>query len=321
MFSTKASSTPTQSTSDRFATFDVGTNSVLMLVVEARPDGHMQQIRDRARVTRLGQGLDASGCISDEAARRTLDCLKEFTDEARELQVSARAAVGTLCLRVAANADDFVRRAADELDLAIEIIPGEEEARLTWLGVMQDLPEEAHQPAVFDVGGGSTELIFGSRSLILSRQSLETGASRVTEAFLDADPPDSADLHALLNHLEAGPFEHLESEAFDTLYGVGGTATSLAAMELGLSEYDAAQVQGLEMERRQVASWMERLRTATLAGRKTLPGLDPARADVILGGVAVIYGLLRRLGADRFTVSVRGLRHGLMAARFGPRAA
>lgn len=315
------SSPPEASVPDRFATFDVGTNSVLMLVTESQPDGKLRQIVDRARVTRLGQGLDGSGRISQEGSRRTLDCLAEFIEEAKALKVVARAAVGTLCLRRAENADDFVRRAADELDLRVEIIRGEEEARLTWLGVMQDLPAESVHPAVFDVGGGSTELIFGSRSLILNKQSLETGASRATEAFLTSDPLDSADLHALLNELERGPFSRLEAETFDTLLGVGGTATTLAAMELSLVEYDAGRVQGLELDRRQVASWMERLRGLTLAQRKELPGLDPERADVILGGVAVIYGLLRRLGADRFAVSARGLRHGLMAERFGPRAA
>ncbi len=303
---------------DRFAAIDVGTNSVLMLVAERRPGGRLRQVLDLSKVTRLGQGLDATGNINPEAAERTLSCIKDFLAQGEKLNIISRVAVGTLCLRNATNADWFIRRAAEELDLRIEIIKGPEEARLTYLGVMQDLPEGSTRPAVFDVGGGSTEIIFGSSSLLNSRQSLEVGASRATEAFLPGDPPSPEALHALLNHLEDVSFRQFEAEAFDSLLGVGGTVTTMAAVELGLEEYDASRVQGLALSRSQVAAQMERFRTANLLERKAIPGLDPARADVILGGVAVIYGLMRRLGADSFTVSARGLRHGLLAERFEP---
>ena len=303
---------------ERFAAIDVGTHSVLMLVAERCPGGGLRQVLDLAKVTRLGQGLDSTGNISPEAAERTLSCIKEFLDQGETAGVIGRVAVGTLCLRNAANAEWFVRRASDELDLRIEIIEGSEEARLTYLGVMQDLPEDSTRPAVFDVGGGSTEIIFGGRSLLSSRQSLEVGASRATEAFLTGDPPSPEALHALLNQMEEKPFRRLKAEAYDSLLGVGGTVTSMAAVELGLEEYDATRVQGLVLSRSQVAAQMERFRAANLIERKAVVGLDPARADVILGGIAVVYGLMRRLGADSFVVSARGLRHGLLAERFEP---
>ena len=229
----------------RLAAMDVGTNSVLLLVAEVAAGGRLQPIEDRAVVSRLGQGLVPGGRLRPEAADRTAATIADLAARARQLGAEEIRALGTMGLRLAADADAFIERIAHDCGVAIRVISGDEEARLTYRGAQHQLPAGTERLVVCDVGGGSTEVISGRAARIEQRRSLELGAVGLTERFLPHDPIAPAELAALRRHLTARLAAELDAPArpFE-LVAVGGTATSLAAMHHRLERYDAERVHG-----------------------------------------------------------------------------
>ncbi len=320
-----------------YAGVDVGTNSVKMIVADLG-EGRADRVFEQTIVTRLGEGMQAQGNRLREAAmRRTLDALAELVDAGRAHQARAFAAVGTAALRDAENRDDFLQRAQERMGLSIDVIPGEEEARLSYLAVRRD-PHwrgQAHL-RVIDIGGGSTEIIEGTPNgnNIASRISVNYGAVKLTEQFLRSDPPTVQQLEdANLAVLKA--FARIDEEAFhsaDTgsdkpaatafassqeyaLVGVGGTVTNLGAMDQGGKLGDES-LHGHLLTADQLGEHIDRLATRTVAQRLELPGLDPRRADIILGGAILLAQALSRLDAPSLAISTRGLRWGLLYDRF-----
>jgi exopolyphosphatase/guanosine-5'-triphosphate,3'-diphosphate pyrophosphatase len=288
----------------RFATIDVGSNSVLLHLAERQADGSLVALDDRAELTRLADGLDRSGRFADEAMDRTVQTLAEFVQLARQRGAAQIVAVGTAALRTAANATVLLERVQRGLGLAIEVISGEEEARLSFVAVQASLPLE-RRVVVCDIGGGSTELIFGSASEIDSRTSLPLGALTLTERFLPSDPVPAEELRRLRAAAEGAlAAVSVSSGAGAQLVGMGGAVTTLAAVELGLEPYDPERVHGLYLG-------------LTVAQRRALAGLHPRRADTILAGAAIARAVMAWLGLDRITVCDRGIRHGLLVDRFG----
>ena len=299
----------------RYATIDVGSNSALIHVAERRGDGSFEVLADRSEVCRLGEGLRASGRFSPEAMDRTAAALGSFMALARQHEVSEIAAVGTMALRNAANAAAFVERMRAELGLEIQVIEGEEEARLSFLAVRSGLAAAPRKLAIFDVGGGSTEFIFGSAGRIEDKFSLDVGALRLTEQYLDSDPVAAERVAALLTDLDA-ELGRLQASP-ETLVGMGGAITNMAAVYHGMTSYDPSIIQGTELRRDEIERQVALYTRLPIAGRRQLPGLQPKRADTILAGAAIVATVMRRLGTDRVIVSDRGLRHGLLADRFG----
>jgi exopolyphosphatase/guanosine-5'-triphosphate,3'-diphosphate pyrophosphatase len=303
---------------ERYATIDVGSNSVLLHVAERAPDGRFRQVADLAAVTRLAEGVAASGRLAEAAMARTAAVVVRFVAIAHKLGTREIAAVGTAGLRRPDNARDFVRRVRELCGLTIAVVPGDVEARLAWLGVRTGLPEDADEVFVVDVGGASTELVHGAGGTLRERLSVDVGAVVMTEGFLVSDPVADDELRALLRHLDTAlaPLGPLPPGA--TLTGTGGTITTLGAVFHGLAAYDAAIVHGTRLARAVVEAQLERFRSQTVAERRTgIPGLPPDRADVIVGGAAVVLAVLRKVGAEALTVSDRGVRHGLLVDRFG----
>lgn len=301
----------------RAAALDIGTNSQLLLVVEADSAGR-RTICDLAVVTRLGEGIEHSNRLRSEAIARNLEQLASYKRKLDELSVERVVAVGTMCLRRAQNASEFIESAAREIGIQIEVVSGEEEARLTYRGVSSNLPDDCQRPLVFDLGGGSIEFVMGNRERLLKRLSLEAGAVLMTERFLHSDPARASEMQALSDHLVADVLEPLRAIGdFDLLLGVGGTVTSLGAMHLGLRSYDRDRIQGLQLTVRDISAQVEQLAGLDLAGRQQLAGLDPKRADIILAGALIVRDVCRLSGAGALTISDRGLRHGLLRERFG----
>jgi exopolyphosphatase / guanosine-5'-triphosphate,3'-diphosphate pyrophosphatase len=173
-------------------------------------------------------------------------------------------------------------------------------------------------PLVFDLGGGSCEFILGQDGRIERRFSLEIGAVSLTDRFLPSDPAAPAEIDSLRSYLNGEALADLETLGdFQSLVGVGGTVTTLAAMHLGLEEYRADRIQDMELTREELDGLCESLAPLSVAERKRLSGLDPKRADVILAGALIIQRIVHRLGIGGLVVSVLGLRHGLMQERFG----
>ena len=302
----------------RYACIDVGTNSTKMLVAELgeRP----RAVFTLSAVTRLGEGMTpAMPFLREGPIRRTLDALADMTDAAREKNSVATIAVGTAALRDAENRDDFLRRAKERTGVTVEVIPGEEEARLSYLAVRRDLVwrGESHL-RVIDIGGGSTEIIQGEPGgeRIESRISVNLGAVKLTEGFLRSDPVSVMQLGDA-NAAAAAQFAQVKvtQDAGALLVGVGGTLTNLAAMQLGRTP-EADELNGARLSSEALSILTNRLADATVAERKSFPGLDPRRADIILAGAILLAQALAHLNAAEVAVSTRGLRWGVLFDRF-----
>ena len=302
----------------RYAAIDVGTNSTKMLVAEL--GANPVAVFTLSAVTRLGEGMTPNTLFLREVPiRRTLDALAEMADAAREHGATATVAVGTAALRDAENRDDFLRRALEKTGVTVEVIPGEEEARLSYLAVRRDpLWRNETTLRVIDIGGGSTEIIQGEPDSehIASRVSVNLGAVKLTEACLRSDPVSVTQLSAANAAAQEQFAQVVVSSGADALLaGVGGTLTNLAAMQLGrIAEPD--ELNGVRLSSEALSILCNRLADATIEERKKFPGLDPRRADIILAGAILLSQALARLGASEIAVSTRGLRWGVLFDRF-----
>jgi exopolyphosphatase/guanosine-5'-triphosphate,3'-diphosphate pyrophosphatase len=198
----------------------------------------------------------------------------------------------------------------------VEVISGEEEARLSFLGAAGGRPGAGGPVAVTDIGGGSTELILGRGAALESRASVNLGALHVTERFLPSDPPTEAEVAAARAHVRDTVTGLPAPPGNLPLVAIGGTATTLAAVVHGLAVYDAAVVHGSVLARATIEHLIDRFRSVPLAVRRTIPGLPPERADIILAGSLILRGVMDRVGAGTATVSDWGLRHGVILDRF-----
>jgi exopolyphosphatase/guanosine-5'-triphosphate,3'-diphosphate pyrophosphatase len=286
---------------------DIGTNTLLLLIV----DEAMQPIVDLCRFGRLGKGLDATGRLAEDAIANSLAICREYRQVMDQHGVARPIVVATQAAREAKNAADFVGPAEQILNATIEVIAGQREAELAATAVARTLPElAAVRYVVVDVGGGSTELITVETGRVASRVSVPIGAVRLTERHLKHDPPTADEIAAL----EADIDRHLEPLALPrrvTIVGTAGTATTLAAVKLGLAKYDAAAVTGLRIAPEAVASVCTRLLATTVAERKAIAGIEPQRADVIAAGAAIFARIMHRIDAPVLITCDRGIRWGV----------
>jgi exopolyphosphatase/guanosine-5'-triphosphate,3'-diphosphate pyrophosphatase len=303
--------------SERYAVIDVGTNSVKFHVGERSTDGAWHTIVDRADVTRLGEGLQDTGRLGAEPMERTVEAISEMADEAGQHDVAAIAAVGTAGLRIAANSADFVQAVRVRCGLTVDVISGEDEARLAYLAAVAGLGQVPGVRVVFDTGGGSSQFTFGRGAQVDERFSVDVGAVRFTERFgLDGEVSEDALADALV--AIAADLDRLDDRpAPGALAGMGGAVTNLAAVRHGLAEYDAEIVQGTVLDRDEIDRQIELYRSRGADERRAITGLQPARAEVILAGACIVRTVLDKLGQESLAVSDRGLRHGVLIERFG----
>jgi exopolyphosphatase/guanosine-5'-triphosphate,3'-diphosphate pyrophosphatase len=292
------------------AAVDIGTNSVKLTVARTEPGGGLRVLADTTQTTRLGKNVDAAGRLDSDAVERTLEALAGFARLARgEHGASRIAAVGTSALRDAANGPEFVARAKAILNGTVEIVSGDREARLIHTAAVRDpdlaLPRDA-PIAVMDIGGGSTEFVLGTGEAITFRDSLQLGAVRLTERALPTDPPRPEELAEAARAADAVLAAVPVPPVPVTVVGSGGTIANVAAME-GVTAIHGARLTLARIEAR-----VAFLAAQTIAERRGIPGLEPARADVILAGALIQARALRRLNASEVTVSVRSLRYGLL---------
>jgi len=301
----------------RYAVVDVGTNSVKFHLGERQADGSWRTVADRAEVTRLGEGLEASGVISDAALARTQQAIEGMVAEARGQDALAIAAVGTAGLRAAGNADEVVAAIADTTGIRVEVIPGEEESRLAYLAVEAGLGIRGGSLVVFDTGGGSSQFTFGRDGRVDERFSLPVGAVRYTEQFGLDQAVTGERLSEALAAIAADLAALDGRPRPDALVGMGGAITNLTAVMHGLATYDPDVVQGSVLDRAEVDRQIERYRSLGADERRAIVGLQPKRAEVILAGACIVRTVLDTLGQASLTVSDRGLRHGVLLERFG----
>jgi len=301
----------------RFAVIDVGTNSVKFHVGERHADGEWRTVVDRAEVSRLGEGLEQTGRLDPEAIERTTAAVAGMSDEAKQSGAEAIVAVGTAGLRIATNSGVFIDAVRARAGLDVEVISGEEEARLAYLAAISGLGVGHGSLVVFDTGGGSSQFTFGAGESVDERFSVEVGAVRFTERFALGDVVPDDVLASALDAISTD-LARLDGRATpDALVGMGGAVTNLTAVKHELASYDPEVVQGTVLDRAEIDRQIELYRTRTAEQRRSIVGLQPKRADVILAGACIVRTVLEKLGCDALTVSDRGLRHGLLEERFG----
>jgi exopolyphosphatase/guanosine-5'-triphosphate,3'-diphosphate pyrophosphatase len=303
--------------SRRYAVIDVGTNSVKFHVGERRRDGVWTTVVDRAEVTRLGEGLDAGGELRSEPMQRTAAAIAGMADEARKQGAEALAAVGTAGLRIASNSQEFIRLVRERCGVEIEVISGDDEARLAYRAATAGLGPSHGSRAVFDTGGGSSQFTFGEGDRIDEQFSVNVGAARFTERFGLDEAVSKETLGAALAAIGTELHQLDGRPAPDALLGMGGAVTNLAAVKHALPAYDRDVVQGTVLDRDEVDRQLELYRTSGGDERAKIAGLQQNRAGVILAGACIVRNVLEKLGRDSLTVSDHGLRHGLLIERFG----
>jgi len=257
--------------------------------------------------------VDATGAFHPDALARTLDAMADFGSELDELGVGRRRVVATSAARDAANSEAFFAGVRARLGVDAEIIPGAEEARLSYRGAVNALSAVAQPVLVIDIGGGSTELVFGTDGVVQQAVSLDMGSVRVKERFWTADPPTETDIAAAVGFING----LLDSSGIDfagvaTWVGVGGTVTSLSALIQGLAVYDRDAVHGSRLEGGELAAFTTELLTMSAAAVAAYPTMVPGRADVIAAGGLVCRQIGARLGIP-LVVSEADILDGLIA--------
>lgn len=304
----------------RFATIDIGTNSVLLLVAERAADGRFHAVEELAEITRLGRGVDRAHRLAPEAIEETTRCLEQFAARARALGAKEIAVTATSAARDAANGRDFLEEVRRRAGLEVEIISGELEAQLSYAAVHADFGGDGAPLIALDIGGGSTEFIYGAQGRLGFRHSFDVGSVRLTERFISSHPVPAAERTRLREHLRETFRALPPAPAGARLVGVAGTVTTLYAVQHAIDPYDATRVHGQVLEREQLAALTTKLADLSLEDRKKLKGLQPKRADVIAAGAHILLAAMEAVGAERCIVSDRGLRWGLLAHRFGAHA-
>lgn len=294
-----------------FATIDIGTNAVLLLIGEKSADGKINSIYEEAQLTRLGQGLSSSNDLHPDGMQRTLDVLKSYAATCANYKATPIVAVGTSAFRRAGNAKAFLKRIKDEGGIDVRIISGIEEAELSFDAARAEFGDDI---VVIDIGGGSTEFIWMTPNG-LHTQSLLLGAVILQENYGRRDPLDTQDAvemeDAVLNALGELPNEAIIDTASKKMVGIAGTVTTLAAMKLKLKQYDHEQVHGHVLTLANVEEIVGELLPLSIEERKKLPGLEPKRADVIYPGAVILEEAMEHFGKDRVIACHHGIRWGL----------
>jgi exopolyphosphatase/guanosine-5'-triphosphate,3'-diphosphate pyrophosphatase len=302
----------------RVAAIDIGTNTVLLLVAERGPNGELVAVEERATITRLGQGVDKTRKLAPEAIARTNAALDAYAEIIERTGVKRVDVVGTSAMRDAGGGEDVRAHVKAKLGVDARTISGDEEARLTFAGALSGLPGMGDVGAgthvrVFDIGGGSTEVVHGVRgsASLAYAHSYDVGSVRMTERHVRNDPPSQAELDAIRASSRAA---FADVPSFDSTVppvGIAGTMTTLAAISLKMESYDGARVHGHTMSFAELERVTMELAKVPLDVRSKVPGLEPKRADVIIAGALVGLAYLEHVGAMAVTISDRGVRWGL----------
>ena len=307
----------------RVAGIDCGTNSIRLLIADAH-DGLLDDVMREMRIVRLGEGVDSTGTIAPAALERTRVALGDYAAAIAAHGAQRVRMVATSATRDAVNRADFVAMVRQELGVDPEVITGTEEAALTFAGAVAGLPGVGPELLVADIGGGSTELVLGDRSMLgsqtplggaaLRSHSMDVGCVRMTERHLHDDPPSAAQVDAAVADVRSAIAAAARDVPLDRgarLVGVAGTVTTIAAIALGLDSYRAELIHGSVLSATAVREVTARLLGMTHAQRAALPVMHPGRVDVIGGGALVLREIVEATGAAEVVVSEHDILDGI----------
>jgi exopolyphosphatase / guanosine-5'-triphosphate,3'-diphosphate pyrophosphatase len=295
----------------RVAVIDIGTNSTRLLIADVEGEG-VEEVERRTTVTNMGRGVDHSGSICSEAVEDVCTVIADYKARYEEMGAERVIAIATSAVRDAVNGGAFIAELRERFGLDARLLTEEEEAHLTYLGAT------AHRPTrdptlVFDIGGGSTELIVGTGREVGFHTSLQAGTIRQSERHLTSDPPDPHELEDLAadirNQIDRATAAHPGARPTHAI-AVAGTPTSLAAIDQGLEPYDPGRVHGYRLGMRPIQRMLSRLSSLPLAERLRVPGLHPGRAPTIVAGTVILVQVMRAFGMQEIEVSELDILHG-----------
>ncbi|MGA4958724.1 Ppx/GppA phosphatase family protein [Streptomyces lavendulocolor] len=299
----------------RLAAVDCGTNSIRLLVADVDPStGEVTDLDRRMTIVRLGQGVDRTGRLAPEALERTFAACREYAAVIKEYGAEKLRFVATSASRDAENRDDFVRGVLDILGVEPEVVSGDQEAEFSFTGATKELAGGgAGEYLVVDIGGGSTEFVVGAAHARAAR-SVDIGCVRLTERHVRSDPPSQAEVAAIRADIEAAldlAEETVPLREAQTLVGLAGSVTTVAAIALGLPEYDSEAIHRSRISYEQVADVTARLLAATHDERSRISVMHPGRVDVIVSGALVLLAVMDRAGAREVVVSEHDILDGI----------
>jgi exopolyphosphatase / guanosine-5'-triphosphate,3'-diphosphate pyrophosphatase len=301
----------------RLASIDLGTNTVRLLVVEVDAAVGWRIVEHDQEVTRLGEGLTATGRLAEVPMSRTGAVVAGYVARARQAGAPAPRIIATSAVREATNGAAYAATLEQKTGVPVRVVSGEDEARLTVLGIVRGLGLQRGSFLAFDIGGGSTEYVLARDAHVQAAVSLRLGVVPLTERYPFQHAVDwpryltmqDAVRRQLLEELPAA----LTTTGLTEIVGTAGTVTTLAALDLGLPAYDSTRVHGHRLSRQAIEALLDRLAPLTVAQRAALPCLEPGRADLIVPGVAIVLATLDAIGVETVRVSDWGLREGIMA--------
>lgn len=295
------------------AAIDIGTNTILLLIVEVDSTEIKTILEDRQVIARLGKGVDAQKNILPETFSGVKDFLLKYKELCNNYAVEKIFAVGTSALRDAKNSKEFCRFIEKETSINIEIISGNEEALWTFRGSIPRLQNSTQTFSVIDIGGGSTEITSGTIHALSSTVSIDIGSVRLTERYLKKSPPDDAALTEARQYI----FEQLQNCNIHHIHktlciGVAGTITTLAAIDLGILEFDRNKIDGYVLTIEAIRKIFSSLKNKTYEQILQYPQILPGRADILLAGIMILIEIMELAKLPSISVSVRGLRYGII---------
>ncbi len=301
----------------RIASIDIGTNTFRLLVSEAEGASSIRKLYIAREITRLGEGLNPGQMlIKPNAIDRSLKVLTGFSLKLKEYEVRKLRAVATSAVRESLNGRDFVEKVEAVTGIPVEVITGDEEARLTVEGVLKSVRFDTPDCLIFDIGGGSTEYVYAKDGEIRNIASTGLGVVRLTETYLRGGIDTESDIASLNGHIDGMISLGLSSFPGGggnnlTLIGTAGTPTTLAAMELRLAKYDPALVNNFILTRGMIENTLRAILRVPKSERTKIPGLEKGREDLIVSGIAVVLKTMERFSADKMVVSDAGLLEGI----------
>lgn len=307
----------------RVAGIDCGTNSIRLLVADLthRDDGSvwLRDVHREMRIVRLGQGVDATGMLAPEAIERTRAALTDYVAIMRRKGAERVRMVATSATRDAGNRDDFFSMTREVLGVEAEVITGDEEARLSFIGAVGDLPPEDGPFLVTDIGGGSTEFVVGTwdgvKATIQAAKSVDIGCVRLTERALPDDPPTEeqiAEARKIADDVLAEAFEAVPVGQARTWVGVAGTVTTLSALVLKLPAYDSDEIHLSRLSAAGIRDTARRLLTIGHEERSAIPVMHPGRVDVIGGGALIVQSIAERLFSETGITELLASEHDIL---------
>lgn len=289
---------------NKVACIDIGTNSVRMIILEEN-NKECISFEKYMDTTRIGSGVDKNRMLSEEAMERTLNALIKFSEQAKKEHVKHIEAIATSAVRDAKNRDVFLERVRENTGMSVEMISGKEEARLGFLGVSKGVESE-DDILVIDIGGGSTELIVGKNGVIDYSISLDIGAVRLCDKFVQSEPWEQSDQKAMTEYVLAiinEPIKEILKRNIKKIVGIGGTISTAGSIALQMEYYNRKQIHNYFVSLEHIHEMNKKLLAQTLEERIKTKGLQPKRADIIPAGFIILQELLIALKSDGITIS------------------